>query len=137
MLKLAHMKKLIFAAIAINVVSILLAFSITAQGQAEGHRSQLLLRCSPPMGSHLQEVQIFSQEGLVYLRELNMYGSMSKPLRIITKAWEQKKIRWISPGDGSIQLSLVVINGMKTWSYLASKFENRIIGNCEPTDAPY
>ena len=86
-----------------------------------------LLKCSPPMGSHLQEVRITAEDGKIFLTELNFAGSLSQKMEVPTQQWVNKDLRWTSPqGEGSIRL----YKSGDAWFYTSTQNGSKIIGYC-------
>ena len=109
-----------------KMIPLLLLFVLATQAQAER-----LLRCNPPMGSGLQEVEIVAEGGQLFVRELNFAGSASALKRIANAGWVKKDLRWTSGNDGSIRLNL---NADGSWSYHASSPGYSVTGYCDRTD---
>lgn len=93
--------------------------------------AERLLRCNTPMGSSLQEIEIYQEDGKIYLRELNMSGSSSAPKLIRTAAWDKKDIKWTSKNEGSVHIQLVKEDGAFYWLYKAVNIGTEINGYCE------
>lgn len=93
--------------------------------------SERLLRCNPPMGSSLQEVEIVLDNGKVLLNELNMNGSRSLPVEVPAASWAQKDLLWTSKDEGKIHLYQVTAGQETYWMYQSEDYGVRVIGYCQ------
>lgn len=93
--------------------------------------SERLLRCNPPMGSSLQEVEIVLDNGKILLNELNMSGSRSMPIEVPAASWAKKDLQWTSKDEGKIHLYQVTEGQAKYWAYQSEDYGSQVIGYCQ------
>lgn len=88
-----------------------------------------LLRCNTPSGSGLVEVQVYTQESKYFVKALNAFGSMERPVRITKTAWDKKDISWKSTEGGNIHLYLPK-EGSGSWVFDSRDLGWNVYGYC-------
>lgn len=93
--------------------------------------SERLLRCNPPMGSSLQEIEITREGSQILLNELNMSGSRSKAIEVPAASWAQRDLKWTSPDEGQIHLRQVSEGSQVYWAYESQSYGVQVMGYCQ------
>lgn len=92
--------------------------------------AEVLLQCEPPMGSRLQKITIFEEDGQILRQELNSSGARSAKKVVSAQAWGLKNIRWTSPKAGQVHLYQVKMDGELYWAFESKSPGSAAIGYC-------